>query len=603
MLSTQLTSDLSTSLALLKEDFFNSLASKPSVEELAQTLRQKPDLFKVEDMLERLKSMQDKEHEAIEVKVQEVRSEVLRGKMETATKEEVKEIERIGEERWKMVEERLKKLEEEMEGSLQDTYKEEISNDLDIEEDNNLPKSTFKPERNKKNVVFSNKDVIHQIKAKGNKDSPEISIHKKVPKYVTDKELIVVKNDIVDKRDPSPPVGLNPNDSSLNLQINRTDSFDASSRESFEIKRKPSDNSKSFRVSKSQLDSLQFQITSLSSQFPSLISQLSSLDLITSALSSQLTSLNESTSHSFATLSSTLESFEAITKADLNAIKSSMKQKTSILNRKIEHNHEMLLKRFAKERYQSLTPKKPTDATPPTSHCMKQMENTEDAAKVVEEVKENLQGEIGEVREDVAKIREMMGRLSRLTASEVDVLKEEFDRFRKKTAGEVKRVWKEVEVYDRELKRQQGVYRGMVKEYFEILQAKRIDCIKDVRDDELYRSMADSKHQTVNVSHVNIGSVNLSGKTQGRKKTLSKRIKDNDHHKSMCHTNKKRKNAKFPFIQDNVTSFPPASLNYTPSIRNNSEMRETMKGILNAEEKQYQILRKFVKYSPQLKKD
>jgi len=197
-------------------------------------------------------------------------------------------------------------------------------------------------------------------------------------------------------------------------------------------------------------------------------------------------------------------------------------------------------------------------------------------------------------------MRDMMRRLSQLTSHEVDQLKEQFELFKKLTAGEVKKAWKEVESHERELNRQQEMYRSMLSEYYSLLESKKAMELHTLRASDGYTSpnLNESKLQTMNISHINIGKLNLSSTKKGKRKTLSKRTSQELHHQSMYNSKKSKSSmiSKFPSLPKHH-NMPSTSLNFSPSIRNNSEMRDTMKGILTAEEKQYQILRKFVKHS------
>ena len=168
----------------------------------------------------------------------------------------------------------------------------------------------------------------------------------------------------------------------------------------------------------------------------------------------------------------------------------------------------------------------------------------------------------------------------------------------KRTAAEVKKAWKEVEAHERELKRQQEMYRSMLTEYYSALESRKAIEIHSMK------MGADFKEQSIidTVSQINLG-LDVKPKTHknsGLNKTPSK-LQSAYHHNSMQTNRVSKASNKFPNISitgKSNSKMMTTTLNFSPSIRNHSEMRQTMKGILSTEEKQYQVLRKFVKYSP-----
>lgn len=290
-----------------------------------------------------------------------------------------------------------------------------------------------------------------------------------------------------------------------------------------------------------------------------------------------------------------------IYKKDTTKFKEAVNERFKQVHDKIEEKHGLVLKRFAKERYPE------GHISPRPAQKVQEASNTELLKSELRKSfsKDRLELNISNMAEEVDKLRDMMRKLSQLTSAEVDQLKDEFENFKKRTAAEVKKAWKEVESHDRELNRQQDMYRSMLSEYYSVLETKKaIDLynIKMAAEHQPQTNLQDTKHQTMNISHINIGSINL-GKTK-KNKTMEKRASYVNPHKSLhSHTSKTSKTelkGKFPVIgnQMNQSKLISTTLNFSPSIRNHSEMRGTMKDILSAEEKQYQVLRKFVKHSP-----
>lgn len=218
--------------------------------------------------------------------------------------------------------------------------------------------------------------------------------------------------------------------------------------------------------------------------------------------------------------------------------------------------------------------------------------------------KERLEGNIETIGTDLDKIKSMMKDLSQLTSAEVDELKLEFEDFKKKTATEVKNAWKEVEAHERELKRQQEMYRSMLTEYYSALESR-----KAIEMNSLKMSFEINKDTPLPITDVvpqiNIGD-SLLNIQHNRKYSMGKKSPSNlqniYHNNSMTSGRASKAKGKFPKIgsgsSNSSKKMISTTLNFSPSIRNHSEMRQTMKGILNTEEKQYQVLRKFVKYSP-----
>ena len=174
----------------------------------------------------------------------------------------------------------------------------------------------------------------------------------------------------------------------------------------------------------------------------------------------------------------------------------------------------------------------------------------------------------------------------------------------KKTTAEVKKAWKEVESHERELERHQEMYRSMLSEYYSALEAKKAIDIQQMRigaDNMKPKNLKDYQNQTLNVSNLNIGTIHIN-KTNRNKKE-SKRRSSTYHNRSLNNTKTEKTDLsqnlpKIGRMKKERDSLRGSFMNFSPSIRNNSEMRGTMKDILSVEEKQYQILRKFVKYSP-----
>ena len=186
-----------------------------------------------------------------------------------------------------------------------------------------------------------------------------------------------------------------------------------------------------------------------------------------------------------------------------------------------------------------------------------------------------------------------MRRLSVLTSKEIDGLKEEFDNFKKRTSAEVKMAWNEVEAHERELTRQQEMYRSMLSEYYSAIEARKSIDIQNMKfaNEIVNQSAQDSKPQTLNISHINIGNFNFN---------KSSKQKITGHSKSLHYgkTSKADIKNEFPKIQIQTNKkLISSSMNFSPSFKNEYEMRKTMKGVVNAEEKQFRIMNKYLKHS------
>ena len=149
--------------------------------------------------------------------------------------------------------------------------------------------------------------------------------------------------------------------------------------------------------------------------------------------------------------------------------------------------------------------------------------------------------------------------------------------------------WNEVEAHERELTRQQEMYRSMLTEYYSAIEARKSIDIQNLKyaNELASQTMQESKPQAVNISHINIGSFNVN--------KLSKQ-KIGGHSKSLHYGKASKADIKneFPKIKMQTNNqFVSSSVNFSPSFRNEYEMRKTIKGVLNPDDRQYQITRKY----------
>ena len=84
--------------------------------------------------------------------------------------------------------------------------------------------------------------------------------------------------------------------------------------------------------------------------------------------------------------------------------------------------------------------------------------------------------------------------------------------FKKKTAAEVKKAWKEVESHERELEKHQEMYRSILSEYYSALEVKKAMGIQNINaESDIYQSphISELHNQTLHVKNLNIGSINI----------------------------------------------------------------------------------------------
>lgn len=103
--------------------------------------------------------------------------------------------------------------------------------------------------------------------------------------------------------------------------------------------------------------------------------------------------------------------------------------------KKIDDNHDLVLKRFAKEKYGEvkISPRQQRHASVADIEQDKLKNELRRSMS-----KERIELNISSISDELDKMREMMRRLSQLTSKEVDGLKDEFENFQKRTSAEVK---------------------------------------------------------------------------------------------------------------------------------------------------------------------
>ena len=275
-------------------------------------------------------------------------------------------------------------------------------------------------------------------------------------------------------------------------------------------------------------------------------------------------------------------------KKDTTKFRDRLVLKFKDFKKKIDDNHDLVLKRFAKERYAE------AKISPKRMRITSDIEHDKEKAKLDlanNFSKERLEVSISSWNEEIEKMRDMMRRLSLLTSKEIEGLKGDIESFKKNTSADVKMAWKEVEAHERELTRQQEMYRSMLSEYYSVLEARKVVDYSNLKiSSDIANTNNDLRPQAMNISHINIGKLSIN-KGMRPNATNSKSL-------TYGKTSKSDIKSEFPKIKVQPTKIANASsVNFSPSIRNQSEMRKTMKGILNTEEKQYEVLRRFVKDS------
>ena len=182
-------------------------------------------------------------------------------------------------------------------------------------------------------------------------------------------------------------------------------------------------------------------------------------------------------------------------------------QKFKDFKKKIDDNHDLVLKRFAKEKYSE------TKISPKRVRVVSDMENEKSKVELHNSLsKERIDGNITNINEEIDKMRDMMRRLSLLTSKEIDGLKDEFESFKKHTSADVKMAKKEVEAHERELARQQEMYRSMLTEYYSALETRKTIDYNNLKisADIGNQTTNELKSQTMNISHINIGNIHIN---------------------------------------------------------------------------------------------
>ncbi|CAI2383692.1 unnamed protein product [Moneuplotes crassus] len=287
---------------------------------------------------------------------------------------------------------------------------------------------------------------------------------------------------------------------------------------------------------------------------------------------------------------------------NFNKFKNKISHKIQELTQKIDKNHDLVLKRFAKEKYPDATASA-RDLERISKHISSRITIGEGKEQIKTELaqslsKDRLEYNIKGLGKDIEKMREMFKKLSELTSLEVDQVKDDFSSFRNQVISEMKQAWKEVESHERELQRNQELYRSMLNEYYSILEAKKVRGFESIHFGEEILKSPSTEHMrksSINVKNIKMRTSSISKSTNPQKRT--KRTNFSHHNKSVYNPNTSKNSLKSN-IPHGVSNLPSlhSSLNFSPRVRNKTEMRGAMKEIISAQEKQYQLLRKFVNY-------